>query len=280
MILVTGATGKTGQAVLRALLAAGAATRAFARKPAENASETMLGNLSDPAAAARALQGIEALYFIAPNVHPHEQELAASWIAAAAKAAGLRRFVYHSVLFPQIEAMPHHWQKLRVEEELIQSELDFTILQPASYMQNVLPYLPAMREQGEYALPYSPHALFSPVDLADVAAAAATVLQQPGHNGAVYQLAGPETLSSAQMAELVGQRIGRPVAARRLPLAEWQAANRSLPPYALDTLSAMFAYYNAHGFAASSAQLTALLGYEPGTFADFLAREARLESTD
>lgn len=273
MILVTGANGKTGRAVLAALQAKGAATRALVRgEQAPPASELLRGDIADPTTMHAALAGIDALYFIAPNVHPHEVELGTAWIAAA-KAAGLRRFVYHSVLYPQIEAMPHHWQKLRVEEALIQSGLDFTILQPASYMQNILPYLPAMREQGEYRVPYSVEAVFSPVDLTDVAAAAARVLLEPGHNGAQYALAGPERLSSAQMAEQASKHLGQPVTAVQQPLADWQAANTHLPAYARDTLSAMFAYYDRHGFAASSFTLQSLLGRAPRSFKEFIQRE-------
>jgi uncharacterized protein YbjT (DUF2867 family) len=274
MILITGATGKTGQAVLRALQAAGQPAHAFARRQAEHAGETVLGDLADPAAAARALVGVDALYFIVPNVHPDEEQIGATWIAAA-KAAGLRRFVYHSVLYPQIEAMPHHWHKLRVEEQLIQSGLDFTILQPASYMQNLLPYIPAMRERGEYVLPYSPESRFSPLDLGDLGAAAARLLAESGHTGASYQLAGPDVLSSAQMAQRIAERLGRPVAAHRQPLGEWQRANAGLPPYALDALSRMFVCYDAHDFAASSHQLVALLGRKPATFAEFVEREIK-----
>lgn len=276
MILVTGANGKTGRAVLAALQAGGAATRALVRgQQAPPASEVLRGDMADPASITAALQDVDALYFIAPNVYPHEVELGLAWIATA-KAAGVRRFVYHSVLYPQIEAMPHHWQKLRVEEALIQSGLDFTILQPASYMQNILPYQSMMREQGEYRVPYSVEAAFSPVDLYDVAASAARVLLEPGHHGAEYALAGPERLSSAEMAQQVSQQLGQPLAATQQPLADWQAANAHLPPYARDTLSAMFAYYDAHGFAASSFTLESLLGRAPGSFRDFLERELRV----
>ncbi|MCW5873665.1 MAG: NmrA family NAD(P)-binding protein [Anaerolineales bacterium] len=273
MILVTGASGKTGRAVLAALQAEGAATRALVRREQPlPADEVLQGNMADAAAMAAALAGAEAVYFIAPNMFPNEAELGAAWITAA-KAAGVRRFVYHSVLFPQIEAMPHHWQKLRVEEALIQSGLEFTILQPASYMQNILPYLDAMRERGEYRVPYSPQAQFSPVDLDDVAAVAARVLLEPGHRGGVYALAGPETLSSAEIAGQVAAHIGRPVAAVQQPLAEWKAANTRLPAYARDTLAAMFTYYDAHSFTASSFMLAGLLGRAPGSFGEFLQRE-------
>ncbi|HRN50993.1 MAG TPA: NmrA family NAD(P)-binding protein [Anaerolineales bacterium] len=273
MILVTGANGKTGRAVLAALQAKGAVTRALVRgDQAPQASKVLRGDMTHQASMTTALHGADALYFIAPNVYPHEVELGAAWIAAA-KAAGVRRFVYHSVLYPQIEAMPHHWQKLHVEEALIRSGLDFTILQPASYMQNLLPYLPAIRQHGEYRVPYSVEAIFSPVDLYDVAAAAARVLLQPGHHGAQYALAGPERLSSAQMAQQVSQHIGQPVAATQQPLAEWRAANNQLPAYARDTLAAMFTYYDAHGFAASSFTLESLLDRAPNSFREFLQRE-------
>ncbi len=273
MILVTGANGKTGRAVLAALQAKDAATRALVRgEQAPQASEVLRGDMADPASIAAALRGVEALYFIAPNMYPHEVALGTAWIAAA-KAAGVRRFVYHSVLYPQIEAMPHHWQKLRVEEALIRSGLDFTVLQPASYMQNIPPYLPAIPQHGEYRVPYSVDATFSPVDLTDVAAAAARVLLETGHHGAQHALAGPERLSSAQMAQQLSQHIGQPVVATQQPLADWQAANAHLPPYARDTLSAMFAYYDVHGFAASSFTLESLLGRSPKSFTEFLKRE-------
>lgn len=273
MILVTGANGKTGRAVLAALQTKGAATRALVRREVDMpADEVVQADMADPAAMQAALAGVDALYFIAPNMYPDEVALTAAWIAAA-KAAGLRRFVYHSVLYPQIAAMPHHWQKLRAEEALIQSGLDFTILQPASYMQNVLPYLPAMRTQGEYRVPYSVDAQFTPVDLNDVASVAARVLLEAGHHGAIYPLAGPQVLSSADMAAQTALHIGRPVAAAQQALANWQASNAQLPSYARDTLSAMFAYYDAHGFAASSFTLQSLLGRAPSSFTEFLQRE-------
>lgn len=275
MILVTGAGGKTGRAVLAALHARGASTRALLRSAAEmTANEAMAGDLSNSSTIAAALQGVQAVYFIAPNVYPDEASLGAAWIAAA-KAAGVRTFVYHSVLYPQVEAMPHHWQKLRVEEALIQSGLSFTVLQPASYMQNILPYLEDIRMHGEYSVPYSPHVLFTPVDLHDMAAVAARVLLEPDHSGAIYPLAGPEALSSVQMAAQVAEHIQRSVAAVQQPLSEWLSANQHLPTYARDTLAAMFAWYDQHGFAASAHTLTSLLGRQPTRFASFLQRELK-----
>ena len=93
--------------------------------------------MDDTHALSRAMQGADAIYHICPNVSPHEIAFARPLIAAATDAE-VARLVYHSVLHPQIEAMPHHWNKLRVEEMLFGSKLDVTILQPTAYMQNSL----------------------------------------------------------------------------------------------------------------------------------------------
>lgn len=73
------------------------------------------------------MRSAQGVYHICPNVHPQEVEIGRIAIDAA-RAAHVERFVFHSVLRPQIEAMPHHWRKLRVEEMLLASGLNFTIL--------------------------------------------------------------------------------------------------------------------------------------------------------
>lgn len=278
MILVTGAAGKTGIAILHALSHKGVATRALVHRSEQNeaatlagASEVMVGDLLDQASLQSALAGIEAIYLICPNVHPQELEIGRSVIAAA-KASGAPRIVYHSVMYPQIEAMPHHWQKLRVEEALIASGLDFTILQPASYMQNLLPHWAAIIERGEYKVPYSVDAVFSPIDLNNVAEVAALALTDRSHSGAIYQLAGPDALSSRDMAASVTSALGKEVRAFEEPLNDWirAAKNRKMNAYAIDALTKMFAYYNEHGFAGNSKALEKLLGRPATSFNKFL----------
>lgn len=280
MILVTGAAGKTGLALLRALKKRGAPTRAFARREAQiadlksaGASEVAVGDLENLKDLDGALSGIDSLYLIVPNVHPREIEIGEAVISAA-QAAGVGRMVYHSVLFPQLESMPHHWRKLRVEEALIQSGLPFTILQPANYMQNILGYWDEIVRTGVYRLPYSPASRSSPVDLEDVAEVAAQVLLEGGHVGATYPLAGPEVLSSEDLAQQLARGLGQPVEVEQAPLSEWQVTARAsgLDEERLQSLSKMFAYYNAHDFTGSSTVLKSLLGRAPTTFETFLKR--------
>ncbi|MGH2524321.1 MAG: NmrA family NAD(P)-binding protein, partial [Anaerolineales bacterium] len=130
MILVTGAGGKTGQAIMRALAVRGEAVRAFTSRTQKAwlrplTKEFYFGDLRDEAALREAAKGAQALYHICPNMHPEELTIGRNAIAAA-KAAGIAQFVYHSVLHPQTEKMPHHWNKLRVEGMLFESGLPFT----------------------------------------------------------------------------------------------------------------------------------------------------------
>ena len=173
--------------------------------------------------------------------------------------------------------MPHHWQKLRVEEQLFQSGLDYTIVQPAAYMQNILAYWNRIKDEGVYAVPYAPGARVGMVDLEDVAEAAAVVLTERGHGGATYELAGPDVLSQTEVAQLLGTYLDRPVRVETVPLEQWELGARAagLGDYQIQTLIKMFRYYEQYGFWGSPRVLQWLLGRPPTTFAAFVARVTR-----
>ena len=280
MILVTGAGGKTGRAIIRALAARGGRVRALARRERQadalgqiGAHEIVVGDMLDEAALARAARGVRAVYHICPNAHPQEVGIGKS-IIAAARGAGVRLFAYHSVLHPQTESMPHHWNKLRVEEMLFESSLDYAILQPAPYMQNVLAEKEAIMTQGVYRIPYSVQAPFSLVDLEDVAEAAAIVLTEPGHAGATYELCGPEVLTPSDIAAVWSAKLRRPVQAQRIAVEDWalRAKTAGLSEYAVDTLTRMFGYYDRYGLWGNSRALSHLLGRSPTRFEAFVER--------
>ena len=285
MIAVMGAAGKTGRAIVRALAARGQAVRALVRRAeqqaevlAGGAAEAVVGDLHDVEAVAAALRGARAVYHLCPNVHPDELSIGQTVIAAA-QAAGVQHFVYHSVLHPQTEDMPHHWRKLRVEEALYKSGLSITLLQPTAYMQNLLAGWAAITTQGVYRVPYAVASRISLVDLRDVAEAAARVLTEPGHAGATYELVGTPGLSQTEVAGALAEALGRPVRAEVTDRAAWSATAQatSLPDDARRTLLKMFEYYEAYGLCGSPQTLTALLGRPPATLAAF-ARDAAAAS--
>ena len=278
MILVTGAAGKTGLAVIQALAAREAAVRALVRRDeqvnrvlAAGAREALSGYMRELAAVRRAMQGVRAVYHIPPNVSPDELVIGEAVIAAA-RVEGVEHLVYHSVLHPQTKDMPHHWAKLRVEERVFKSGLPFTILQPTAYMQNILPQWEQVQEQGLYRIPYPVETRLSLVDLEDVARAATRVLSEPDHTGATYELVGTQPISQAEITEILGQEIGRPVQAQAVPLGEWEqdARQSGLGSHQIKTLLQMFRYYAQHGLVGNPRVLGWLLERQPTGFREFV----------
>jgi len=282
MILVTGASGKTGTAVINALAARGEAVHAVVHRPEQVAPAIALGarrasagSMSDASALIQAADGARAIYHICPNVSPHEVAFGRA-VVAAATGAGIRRLVFHSVLHPQIEAMPHHWDKLRVEEMLLESGLDVTILQPGAYMQNIMAGWRGILEEGIYRIPYSVETRLSLVDLGDVAEVAASVLASPGHAGATYELVGTTPSSQLEITETLSRVLGRPVRAEAETIAAWEARARTagMGDHQRRTLIRMFRYYDRHGLTGGTAVLRTLLGRPPRTLAEFAAGAA------
>jgi NAD(P)H dehydrogenase (quinone) len=282
MILVTGAAGKTGMAVIGALAARGAVVRALVHRPdrsaevaAQGAREVAVGTFEDAAALVTAAGGASAIYHICPNVSPHEVAYARA-VVAAAKAAGVPRFVYHSVLHPQIEAMPHHWAKLRAEELLLASGLAVTILQPAAYMQNILAGWRSIVEDGIFRVPYPADTRISLVDLRDVAEVAARALTEDGHVGATYELVGTPAVSQIDVAQALSHVIGRPVRTVAETVEAWENRVRAgMDDYHRETLAAMFRSYATDGLVGNANVLTWLLGHSPMTLAQFAADASR-----
>jgi NAD(P)H dehydrogenase (quinone) len=288
MILVTGAAGKTGQAVIKALAATAAPVRALVRNPEHAAALTALGaadiavgDFTDSIALSFAAAGVQAIYHICPNMSRDEVVYARA-VAAAAKARGVKRFVYHSVLHPQIQAMPHHWAKMHTEEMLFASGFDLTILQPTAYMQNILGAWQGITTDGVFRVPYPVETQLCLVDLDDVAAAAALVLTQDGHAGATYELVGTGPLNQLEVAAAIGVALKRDVRAEAESLAAWESRARAagMGEHERKTLAAMFGYYAFHGLVGNSNTLRWLLGRAPNDLARFLGRVPAARKSD
>lgn len=283
MILITGAAGKTGRAITRALVRAKVEVRALVHRDEyvesvrkEGVNDVVVGDMGDPLLMQKAMAGVRTVYHICPNVNPNELVFGRLAISKASRS-GIDHFVYHSVLHPQTQQMPHHWLKLRVEEALLESGLPYTIMQPAAYMQNLLAQWDSIKLTGEYRVPYPAETRLGLVDLLDVAEVAAIVLCEPGHIGATYQLVGPDILTQFRLAEILSRQIGRQVSVEQVAIDEWQrdAKSRGLGDYQIRSLIRMFRYYGRHGFWGNSNVLSGLLGREPTGFVSFVERILR-----
>lgn len=283
MILITGAGGKTGRTLVKALSGSEAVIALVHREPQVSvlkslgADKVIAGDMRDEAVIRSALQGVRAVYHVCPNMSPDETIIGNLVITEARRArqAGVEHFVFHSVLHPHTEKMNHHWRKLRVEEMIFESGLPFTILQPAPYMQNLLAGWKSIVEDGVLRVPYSVNSKFSFVDLEDVAEAAKIVLAGSNHLNAIYELAGTSPMSHVEVAEIFGRALKRDVRAEREEIGGWRLRVQGMSEYAIENLVRMFEYYDQWGLAGNPTVLRWLLGREPSSLERFFDRTVK-----
>ena len=273
MIVVTAAGGSTGAAVVRALWSRGERVRALVGSSAPRPELTALSadvvatDLTDPAAVEPLLAGADALYLIWPNFDPGEATGAVALLGAA-RRAGVRRVVYHSVLRPQARSMPHHAAKDRVEEALDTSGLTWRVLQPCAYADNLHGQFADIAATGTFRSPWGLAQAQSLVDLRDVAEAAAVLLTEDGLDGGTFEAVGPEPLTAPRIAELLGEWLGRDVRA-----VDAVPAGPVPADYAARCSRLMFDHYRSYGFTGSPRVLEGLLGRLPRTLATHLGEQ-------
>ena len=280
MIFITGAGGKTGRALIKALSKA-ESVYAFVHREghvavakALGAEKAIVGDMHDETEIRSAMHGVRAVYYICPNMDPDEAVIG-NLVTGQAREAGVEHFVYHSVLHPQAEKMNHHWQKMRVEEMIFESGLPFTILQPAPYMQNLLAGWKSIVEDGVLRVPYSVNSKFSFVDLEDIAEAAKIVLTEPNHINATYELVGTMPLSRVEVAEIFSRVLNRDVRAEREETRDWRLRTVGMSEYAVENLVRMFEYYDKWGLLGNPNVLRWLLKHEPTSLESFIKRTVK-----
>lgn len=274
-LLVTGARGKTGRHVIAALKARENCPpiRGFGRSAYDTSGiEYVAGDLECPEDRARAVAGVDCVIHYAPPFHPRETAFGTGMIDAA-KAAGVKHFIYISVIHPQIEDLLNHRAKLAVEAYLINAGIDWTILRPQHYMQNI--DVARVVGTGALTVPYPVTTVLGHVDMADVAEAAAKVALEPGHFRATYDLAADAQLSPTDICNSISAESGKMVNAVEIAPAEvLEMARHFLPAgaYTEEALYRLFGYYARRGIHGNSNVLTWLLGRTPTSFEAYVRR--------
>jgi uncharacterized protein YbjT (DUF2867 family) len=275
MILVMGATGKTGRELVKILAAMGVQVRAAVRDRAKAADmaalgvEVALSDLSKPETLAPLLEGVEKAYLVSPP-DPQQVILHSNFIVAATKA-GIKHIVRHSVRWAG-DASPIkicRWHAAS-QKELEDSGIAWTHLQPVYNMQNFLKFAPSIQSQGSFYAPMKDGAL-SMVDARDVAAVAARTLTGNGHEGSSYVVTGPEALTFTQAAAQLSAALAKPIqyvnvdpaAARNLML------KTGMPEWYVDDLLGFYALYGTGAGAAVSDAVAKITGTRGRTFREF-----------
>jgi uncharacterized protein YbjT (DUF2867 family) len=280
-VLVTGGTGNVGGAVVKELLNRGPEVRVLARtQPAASklpaSVEVVIGDLLDPVAVERALQGIDKLFLLNAVV---TDELTQALIAyGVAKRVGVKHVTYLSVFkAEQFRDVPHFASKLAVENALREFGVPYTILRPGYYMQNDATLKDALMNQGIYPMPIGTAGIAA-VDVRDIAEAAAISLSEDGHDGQTYDLVAAAMISGPGNAALWSKLLGKGIQYTGHNFDQWEEGMRSrMPSWSAFDLRMMFQGYFDRGFVSTETEvtrLTKLLGRAPGSYENLAAEIA------
>lgn len=251
MLGITGATGTIGGALVDRLEGGPREVRAFSRSPGERGPaanvEWREADLAEPEGLPRTLDGVERLFLLTGNSSDMVR-LQENAIRAAERAG-----VDHVVKLSALGASDHSLSVIglwhyNIERTLRDSELEWTILRPHHFMQNVLDPTVFDRDagrvysaSGEGRIPF--------IDTRDIAAAAAEVLAGSGHAGRTYTLTGPEAISYGDATAILGDVLGRDL--EYVPESEDEAWRRlrdtGMPTWRVAALLSIAAYQRAGG---------------------------------
>ena len=288
MILVTAAHGHQGRLLVPRLAAAGFRVRAARASPAREdellklgAAEVFVGDLSDLATYSRAMQGVDAVYHVGPGAIAREREMGFAMVEAA-RDAGVRHVVFSSVLHPTIDIVQHRYKR-DIEEGLIGSGLNYTILRPCEYMMPEV-YVAPVLATGEYPVFWKlrPDLRRSLIDIGDLADVAVKVITEGArHYQASYDLAGPDKLTSHEIARILSRVIGRKITAvQRTPEDLLRVLFGTDEPseelrHQFDVVRSIIRWNSTHEFVGNPNVLTWLLGRPPASFEAFTERTYR-----
>ncbi len=279
MILVIGATGTNGREVVRRLAGAGQRVRALVRDPARADGlnlptvELAQGDLGDPASLDRAFAGVSRAFVVTAV-----DQRAGEWFAIAFNAAK-RAGKPHVVKFSGMGAGTTDAALLRqhgeTDEMLKASGLPYTILRPNSFFQNMLWSAGTIKDHGAFYLPMR-DGRQSLVDVRDIAAVAVKVLTETGHEGKVYEITGPESLSYAEVAATLTRVLGKPVRYVDVPpaVAKDSMLKAGMPGWNADAVTELYGAFATGQFGYTTDTVQRITGQPPIPFEQWTREKA------
>lgn len=274
MIVVTGATGTIGRAVLRRLSNAGIETRALSRAPSRGPSlpgvQWAQADLAEPETLRAPLDGADRLFLLTGNARSMTR-LQTNAVEAAA-ASGVEHVVKLSArgAQPRSQSAIGRWHH-EVEVCLKQTDMAWTMLRPHVFMQNLLDQAGRIRSRGEVRAA-SGDGRVPFVDTRDIADVAATVLTGDGHAGRTYLLTGGVALDYHQVAAAIGAATGQEVeyVAESPEEARARLEAEGRPEWLVDSRLALAAYHRAGGETARvTRDVFEVTGHPPRSIAQF-----------
>jgi uncharacterized protein YbjT (DUF2867 family) len=234
MILLTGATGTVGSALLRRLTADGALVRCLVRDPRRLGDQRVrvqiaLGDLANPPSFRNALRGVETVVHLAASIRDQPlasieelNAMATLRLVRAAERAGARRFLFFSAMGARHHSRTRFFRAKALARDAVErSRLETAVFSPSIVYTPGDPWL-TLLERFSYlpAIPISGsgRALYQPIWAEDVADCVMAALAASGARRRSFDLAGPETLSYDQIVRAAMRPIGRGRPLLHLPL--------------------------------------------------------------
>lgn len=272
-----------GTALVRKLSAKGVPLRALVRSAAKAAEiaalrnvEIAIADMAKPETLPAALAGVDRA-MLNSSADPAMVEVQSNFIAAAAKA-GVRHVVKLSGIMPELDS-PFRFARMHgeIEKRLEASGMAFTHLRAGEFMPSYFRQVPMILAKGALFLPMENQRIAS-IDIGDLAEIAALVLTNPGHEGKIYPLTGPEALTMTEVAERLSAATGKTIKYINVPPEDVRKAQLAagVPPYIADALAELFAERRKGKESQVWPIAQTLLGRRPTSFAEFAARNAAI----
>jgi uncharacterized protein YbjT (DUF2867 family) len=274
MILVTGATGTNGRELVDELKKRRVPFRAMLRDANKRSLlpegvEIVEGDFAKPDTLARALDGVDHAFLVSPSSE-QSGELEKSFIAAA-KNAGVAHVVKLSVIGADLHSTSRFQRFHReVEIELENSGMGWTNLRPNLFMQTTLSYKPTIVSQNAI-FASAGNSRISAVDVRDIAAVAAVMLTEAGHEGKNYIITGPEALTHTEMAAHLSEALGKQVRYVDVPYSVTRDAllQMRIPAWQVEGIIELNDMYKRGEAASVTDTVRSVAKKEPITFAQF-----------
>ncbi len=231
LILVTGATGKTGMPAVKQLLEQGFPVRAFAHQRDDRSeqmeslgAEVVFGDFLDLDSVRAAMKGVKRVYFCYPPQGDRLLE-AATNLAIAARDEGVEALVNMSQISAREKAKSplarHHWQSERV---LDWAAIGASHIHPTFFAEDLFLFSGrSIAEEGKMYLPFG-EGKHAPVSAEDIARVVVGILRDPTpHVGNHYVVTGPHDMTMPEIAEVLSKELGKPIKYVDLPIEQWRA---------------------------------------------------------
>jgi uncharacterized protein YbjT (DUF2867 family) len=273
VILVTGATGTIGRAVVKDLVQKKGSVRAAVRDKAkaskqfDPAVQLIEFDFEKPDTFSRALDGVGKL-FVLPPLTTNQTELVNALVDSA-KKSGVQQIVKLSVIGVETGlAFKIGDSHAASDQHVRDSGISYTILRPNSFMQNFINYFPP--RDGVIYLPWG-NGKASFIDAYDIAAVAAESFTGDGHAGKIHTLTGPAALGVADVARILSQASGREIKYVDVPesAARDGMLQAGLPQWQVDALLELHAINKQSLWSAVTSDVQEITGRPPVSFEQF-----------